>query len=172
MTNEEAVELIRNGVLKTDTPQRWADLGCGRGTFTEALATLLPYGSQIVAVDKSRQHLNNTMGNHVSFEFLQADFEHTDLGLSQLDGILLANSLHYVKDKKSLIHRLENYLSPAKRFLIVEYDTLDANPWVPYPIDFVHLEELFMGLNYQAVVKLAERKSSFRRANLYAAGIG
>ncbi|MPR35934.1 class I SAM-dependent methyltransferase [Salmonirosea aquatica] len=171
MTNKDAVELIRNGIQKTEVPQRWADLGCGSGTFTEALATVLPYGSQILAVDRSRQSLKKTMGNAVSVEFLRADFEKTDLNYTNLDGILLANSLHYVQDKEGLIRRLEKYLSPDKRFLVVEYDTLNANSWVPYPIDYIRLKELFMELNYQAVVKLSERKSLFGQGNLYAAAI-
>ena len=171
MTNKEAIELITGGLSKTDKPQKWADLGCGSGTFTEALANILPSESQILAVDKSMQHLKKTIGNNVSIDFLHADFERTDLGLSNLDGILLANSLHYVKDKKALIHRLEKYLSPNKRFLIVEYDTLNANQWVPYPIDFIRLKELFIGLNYNSIVKLSERKSVFGQVNLYAAGI-
>jgi ubiquinone/menaquinone biosynthesis C-methylase UbiE len=170
MTNKEAVGLINGGVLG-GKPQKWADLGCGSGTFTEALAAILPSGSSIVAVDKSLQHLEKTMGNHVSVDFIQADFERTDLSLSGLDGILLANSLHYVKDKNALIQRLEKYLAADKRFLIVEYDTLSANQWVPYPIDFVRLEDLFTALNYHSVVKLSEGRSLYGRANLYAAAV-
>ena len=171
MTNKEAVGLISWGIPKHNNPQRWADLGCGSGIFTEALASLLPYESQILAVDRNVQHLKKMMGNNVSVEFLHADFERTDLDLSNLDGILLANSLHYVKEKKALIHRLEKYLSPDRRFLIVEYDTLSANQWVPYPIDFIHLKKLFTALNYNTITKLSERKSVFGNGNMYAAGI-
>lgn len=171
MTNQEATSLITQGIPEGSKPQKWADLGCGGGTFTEVLATILPYGSQIVAVDQSMQHLEKTMGNGVSVNFIQADFERTDLELTDLDGILLANSLHYVKDKITLIRKLEKYLVTDKRFLIVEYDTLSANKWVPYPIDFVRLEELFTDLNYHSVVKLSERRSMYGRGNLYAAAI-
>lgn len=171
MTNKEAVELISKGISATSTPQKWADLGCGSGTFTKALADILPYESQILAVDKSMQHLEKTMGNNVSVDFLHADFERIDLGLSNLDGILLANSLHYVKDKKALVSRLEKYFSADKRFLIVEYDSLSANQWVPYPIDFIRLKELFTELNYNKIVKLSEQKSVYARGNIYAASI-
>ncbi|WAC14791.1 class I SAM-dependent methyltransferase [Dyadobacter pollutisoli] len=171
MTNQEAISLISKGIPQGSKPQKWADLGCGGGTFTVALATILPFGSQIVAVDKSMQQLEKTMGNGVSVNFIQADFEQIDLELTDLDGILLANSLHYVKDKITLIQRLEKYLITDKRFLIVEYDTLSANKWVPYPIDFIRLEELFADLNYRSVVKLSERKSLYGRGNLYAAAI-
>ena len=79
MTNSEAVELITNGIEKTNKPQRWVDLGCGSGTFTKALANILPTGSHIFAVDKNRQSLEKTMGNDVSIHFLKADFEKDDL---------------------------------------------------------------------------------------------
>jgi len=171
MTNSEAVELITNGIEKTNKPQRWADLGCGSGTFTKALANILPTGSHIFAVDKNRQSLEKTMGNDVSIHFLKADFEKDDLDLSNLDGILLANSLHYVKGKKALIHRLGKYLSSNKTFLIVEYDTLSANQWVPYPIDFLRLKELFSGVDYQTITRLSERRSVFGQGNIYAASI-
>lgn len=171
MTNKDAVELISKGISETGKPQKWADLGCGSGTFTKALADVLPFESQILAVDKSIQHLRKTMSNNVSVDFIQADFERTDLGLSNLDGILLANSFHYVKDKKALILRLEKYLSADKRFLIVEYDSLSTNQWVPYPIDFIRLKELFTELHYNTVVKLSERKSVYGRGNIYAASI-
>ncbi|WP_138480604.1 class I SAM-dependent methyltransferase [Dyadobacter bucti] len=171
MTIKEAVALISKGVYGAGKPQKWVDLGCGSGTFTRALADILPYESQILAVDQSIQHLEKTMGNSVSVDFLHADFERTDLGLLNLDGILLANSLHYVKDKKALVSRLEKYLSTDKRFLIVEYDSLSANQWVPYPIDFIRLKELFTQLNYNKVVKLSEQKSVYGRGNIYAASI-
>jgi precorrin-6B methylase 2 len=38
-------------------PQTWADLGCGAGAFTLALASLLPAGSTIHAMDRDRAAL-------------------------------------------------------------------------------------------------------------------
>jgi trans-aconitate methyltransferase len=167
MKNRDAVEMITKGIRQSGRPQRWADLGCGNGTFTEALAGILPDGSHVVAIDNGFQHLNKAMRDSVTVEFLQADFEHDDLKVSDLDGILLANSLHYVKDKARLIRKLEKYLSADKTFLVVEYDTLHANHWVPYPIDFLHLKELFSNHNYKTITKLSERKSLYGQGNLY-----
>jgi len=41
MQQENAISLIRDGVTGT-IDQYWADLGCGSGTFTMALKSLLP----------------------------------------------------------------------------------------------------------------------------------
>lgn len=62
MTQRDAIALIDHPLLHaasrdhwadlaTIAPVRWADLGCGSGTFTLALAGLLPSGSTIDAID-------------------------------------------------------------------------------------------------------------------------
>jgi trans-aconitate methyltransferase len=162
MKQTDAIALISKGV-EIGVPQRWADLGCGSGTFTAALLHLLPAGSQIEAIDRQRQQLNIPVG------FTMANFETDDLKLTALDGILMANSLHYVRDKKKLIGKLEAYFSGSRNFLIVEYDTDSANPWVPYPLSFSSLTTLFNELDYQQITKLTERPSAYNRAKIYAA---
>ncbi|MDB5145524.1 MAG: Methyltransferase protein, partial [Mucilaginibacter sp.] len=58
-------------------------MGCGSGTFTKALNSLLPAGSHITAVDRENQRLGLP-----NVDFLQTNFERDDLRLSGLDGIL------------------------------------------------------------------------------------
>lgn len=168
MTNQEAIELIGGGA-NGEPAQRWLDLGCGGGTFTEALATILPAHSNITGVDKDNQHLPPKMGNQVSIKFIEADFETKVLALAGLDGILMANSLHFIRDKESLIRRLETHFSTGRRFLIVEYDTTTSNPWVPYPIDFKGLKNLFDRIGTYSIAKLGERRSLYGSAMLYGA---
>jgi trans-aconitate methyltransferase len=162
MKQADAIALISKGI-ETGAPQRWADLGCGSGTFTAALLHLLPAGSQIEAIDRQRQQLNIQVG------FTMANFETDDLKLTALDGILMANSLHYIRDKKKLIAKLETYFSGDPSFLIVEYDTDSANPWVPYPLSFSSLTGLFNDLVYDQITKLGEQPSAYHRAKIYAA---
>ena len=152
MVRAEAIYLIQNAITG-DKPQRWTDLGCGSGTFTLALQSLLPAGSQIFAIDKQ--------GQKSPVDFLKADFEKDDLPLTGLDGILMANSFHYVRDKQKLIKKLEAYLSADPTFLIVEYDTTRFSPWVPYPINYLNLHQLFTSLGYTSIIKLAEAPSGF-----------
>ncbi|HWV30188.1 MAG TPA: class I SAM-dependent methyltransferase [Dyadobacter sp.] len=168
MTDQEAIELIGGGA-NGGHAQYWLDLGCGTGTFTEALATMLPAHSKITGVDKNYQQLPPQMGNQVSIKFIEADFEAEALEVAGLDGILMANSLHFIRDKESLIRRLENHFSKGIRFLIVEYDTTASNPWVPYPIVFKGLKSFFDRVGNYSISKLGERKSLYGSAMLYGA---
>ena len=80
---------------------KWADLGCGSGTFTLALASLLSKGSLIYALDTNEraiQGIPDSYGNAI-LKKLKGNFVIERLPFDDLDGILMANSLHYVKDK-------------------------------------------------------------------------
>ena len=56
-----------------------------------------------------------------------------------------------------------------RRFLIVEYDTDQANRWVPYPLSQARLTALFTTVGYSSIRMLRSRRSVYRRAALYAA---
>jgi hypothetical protein len=72
----------------------------------------------------------------------------------------MANSLHFVVNKSKLINQLETTFKHTPKFLIVEYDTIKSNPWVPYPISFHGLDDEFSSLGYHTL-KLAETPSRF-----------
>lgn len=168
----DAENLIRCEALTHATAgASWADLGCGSGLFSHALATLLPAGSTIYAVDRANTfnpHLRQNQVNPVIP--LLYDFVQDQLPLSNLDGILMANALHYVADKPALLDRLQDYLKPEAHLLIVEYDTDVPVPvWVPYPANFVSLSALLRSKGFRNITKLQERPSLFRSSNIYAA---
>jgi ubiquinone/menaquinone biosynthesis C-methylase UbiE len=102
-------------------------------------------------------------------DFIRADFDKDELQLEELDGILIANALHYVVDKAALITRLERMFSGEPCFIIIEYETDRRNPWVPYPIPFEKLKLLFVLLGYRSVLKINERQSAYRSGNMYCA---
>jgi ubiquinone/menaquinone biosynthesis C-methylase UbiE len=163
MSDEDAISLIKKA-MSGHEPQVWADLGCGSGTFTKALNSLLPVGSRITAIDREKERLDL-----VNVEFLRANFERDDLKLSGLDGILMANAIHYVAEKTALIKKLEPLFTGSPRFIMIEYDTDRANPWVPFPITFKQLQILFGALGYHKIVKVSERPSAYRSGNMYCA---
>ncbi len=66
---------------------------------------------------------------------LVADFTHP-MGLPPLDGIVMANSLHFVRDKLAVLRQVRDSLRPAGRLVLVEYEADHGNPWVPYPLTF------------------------------------
>ena len=80
----------------------WADVGAGHGAFTLALADLLGPGASVIAVDRDRGALAAN-ARSVSAAFpatrlttLVADFRGDLAALPQLDGLVAANSLHFV----------------------------------------------------------------------------
>jgi len=150
---------------KNQQPQVWLDLGCGTGLFTLALAANLPAGSKIIAIDKDEKVLRKLPAiiDGVEIETVAADFVYDALDVREVDGILMANSLHYVKDKETLLKRLHYLMKADGFFLIVEYDRPTSNPWVPYPLTVDDAKALFKGLGYLGFQVLNKRPSVFGR---------
>jgi ubiquinone/menaquinone biosynthesis C-methylase UbiE len=155
MDHADHVRLLQPAFGAANEIGVWADLGAGEGAFTLALADLLPPESIIHAIDRDRNALEK-LGRRFrqrlverglpplqegdaeelpELRTLQADFTR-DLNLRELDGIVMANSLHFVKDKAPVLARVRDMLKPGGRLLLVEYDTDSGNTWVPYPLSF------------------------------------
>jgi SAM-dependent methyltransferase len=139
MEHRDHVELIREGV--EGAGRTWADLGSGRGAFTLALADLLGPGATIHSVDRDGRALREqatALGARfpeVALHQRVADFT-GPLELPELDGVVMANSLHFVRDKLPVVRRITGHLRPGGRFVLVEYDADRGNPWVPHPLSF------------------------------------
>lgn len=160
MKISEAMALIRNPTLEQNRTQSWYDLGCGSGTFTMALAESLVSGSTIGAVDMDAKALEAIPeeAHGVAIRKVHADLRSPGLRLPMVDGILMANSLHFIKDKKQFLTKL---LPLADCFLIVEYERSKPTPWVPYPVRSENLQKLFKDLDVQQVEKLSTLRSRF-----------
>lgn len=168
----EAAALIESGVQPwTAKATTWADLGCGSGTFTKALASLLGDGSKIYAVDKVSQSITSSETNAVDIEFFKIDFIHEELPFSNLDGVLMANSLHYVNDKLQFIENVKKHLKAEGQMIIVEYDTEKRNPWIPYPVSFEVLRKILSGGGFTHIKKIGERNSIYRVEKMYACSV-
>ena len=166
MELKEAVEFIRPALWQLETDRIWADLGSGDGLFSRALATLLTPGSTIHAVDKTYHEIEPSInGNTIVFHPL--DFTEGVLPFAQLDGILMANSLHFVKDKRSLISNLRNFLRPGGQLLVIEYELEKGNQWIPYPIPYISLEIQMKESGFSQVEWIGERKSLYGGRKMY-----
>ena len=170
MTLQEGIALIKTDKIDSFKAATWADLGCGSGLFTNALASLLADESTIYAADKnlSSFHKDSSLKS-ILIKPVELNFERTPLPFNNLDGILMANSLHYVKNKKDFFEKIKTCLNANGCFLIVEYNMETANHWVPYPISFLSLKKLFHDVGFSFVEKISERPSAFNRGNLYSA---
>lgn len=153
-------------------PGTWADLGCGDGTFTRALAQLLASGSVVHAVDVDAAALANIPRGRdgVAIVTHQADFTQQPWPFDErLHGILMANSLHYVRDQDAFVRECATRLTDNGRFIIVEYDLERPNRWVPYPVSRRGLTALFTAAGYSSPVWLGSRPSVYQRGEMYAA---
>ena len=166
----QATKLIKHPDISSTAKTLWADLGCGSGLFTHALAGLLAADSKIYAVDKDAGALKRIhRPDTITIERIEADFVKDTLGLHDLNGILMANSLHFVEDKMAFIQKIEPYFAGEPCFLIVEYNTDNSNPWVPYPISFATLQALFKKLGYNSINAINEVPSRYNQAKMYSA---
>ncbi|HEX6543656.1 MAG TPA: class I SAM-dependent methyltransferase [Ktedonobacterales bacterium] len=140
MNHEDHVRLIRDGIVGGGSI--WADLGSGGGAFTLALADLLGLGGHIYSVDtdaralrEQRQALQARFPA-VTLEQRIADFTRP-LDLPPLDGVVMANSLHFQRHKEPVLRLVRGMLKPGGRLVLVEYNADRGNPWVPYPLSYL-----------------------------------
>ncbi len=139
MNQSDLVALLRDGV--PPGPGRWADLGAGAGAFTLALAELLGPGAHVTAVDKDARAMRDLVAEvgkrfpGVGVDVMVADFTR-QLGLQDLDGIVMANSLHFLREKGAVLDAVRAMLRPGGRLIVVEYGTDHGNPWVPHPFSY------------------------------------
>jgi ubiquinone/menaquinone biosynthesis C-methylase UbiE len=160
------VDLLRSGVPASGGV--WADLGAGNGAFTLALAQLISPGSVIYAIDQKQRPLHqlkqaaSARFPTVTLHTRLADFSQP-LDLPLLDGLVMANSLHFVPHKLPLLTRLRQYLRPGGRFLLVEYNTDRGNPWVPHPLSYRTWTALAAEAGFQSTQQLMAKPSRFLR---------
>lgn len=186
MTLHEAINLIRPGVIPPSGT--WADIGAGTGLFTEALMEILEEG-KIIAIDKSPHglYINKqlAMGNEqrtinegqlangkkakkINIEIVEADFNML-MVLPSLDGILMANALHYGNDHLYVLKNVLTFLKPGGTFILIEYDTEKPNPpWVPNPISLHTFRVMCKQVGLKDPVEIGRRKSIYQEGEMYA----
>jgi ubiquinone/menaquinone biosynthesis C-methylase UbiE len=164
MNHHDHVNLLRNGI--PGQGGSWADFGSGTGAFTLALADLIGPRGYIYSVDKDRSSLREQQRSmqaafpSARVEYIAADFTQR-LDLPALDGIVMANSLHFVRRKEPVLQLVRGYLRPGGRLLLVEYDTDRGNMWVPYPFSYATWEEMARRQGFVETTLLARYPSRF-----------
>ncbi len=170
MRHADHVALLRDGVPPGGT---WADLGSGEGAFTLALAELLGPGSGIHSVDtdggalRTQQRAMSERFPDVTIEVHRADFTRP-LELPPLDGIVMANSLHFHRDHAAVVRHVTGWLKPGGRFVLVEYDADRGNTWVPHTLSYATWKRIAEGTGLAETRLLHKVPSRFLGA-IYAA---
>jgi len=154
---------------------RWLELGAGSGAFTLALLDLLGDGASVVALDRDADALRrledeaqrrfpSTVVSSVAGNFT----EPPPVEPASFDGVLMANSLHFVRDKEPVLRHAIRALKPGGRFLLVEYGSDHGNQWVPWPIGFPTWAELAARAGLGDTRRIGEVPSRFL-GSMYAA---
>ena len=172
MEHHEMVELIRRGVPGEGGV--WADLGAGTGNFTWALRELLGAQGTIYAVDRdgsairAQQSRIKHAGPGAAIVPMQADITQAPK-LPPLDGALMANALHFVRDQAAALRLIGGYLRPRGRVLIVEYDLAEPLRYVPFPVAFARFQSLAAGAGLHQAALIGRRISPSSGIAMYAA---
>jgi ubiquinone/menaquinone biosynthesis C-methylase UbiE len=167
MDHKDHVDLLRPANL----PQGgvWADFGAGSGAFTLALSELIGLKAEIYAIDKDRsgfgtleQSHRTLFGTSQNIHPVRADFTGV-LSLPPLDGIIMANSLHFFKDKEKVLRHVRSFLKLNGTLLLVEYNVDSGNMWVPYPLSFETYQALAPRAGFTEPHLLGTHASRFLR---------
>lgn len=140
MDHHDHVNLLRAANLTQGGT--WADLGAGSGAFTLALRELVGLDATIYAVDKDRGALNQLESTHRArfgssrnLILLNQDLTRPS-HIPPLDGVIMANSLHFFRDKEKVLRHVHALLKPNGALLLIEYNVDSGNIWVPHPLSF------------------------------------
>ncbi len=172
MDHADHVALIRDGL--DGAGPRWLELGAGSGAFTLALVDVLGE-AHVVAVDRDASALRK-LEQAMASRFPTSDVR-TMVGdftrpmpveAASFDGVLMANSLHFVRDKVPVLRAAIDVLRPGGRFLLVEYGSDRGNPWVPWPIGYASWEKLAAQVGLRDTRRSGEVPSRFL-GSIYAA---
>lgn len=168
MTHNEAMALIRSAV----TPgEAWAELGAGHGTFTMALGELAGPAGSVWASDRDAAAVRAleqlVLPGNAELRVAQCDFTRS-LDIPPVDGVLMANALHFARDQESVLRQLVDQLPPGGKLLLVEYDRSRGTPWVPYPVPPGRFRELVAEVGLDEPQEIGRRASRYHRA-MYAA---
>ncbi len=164
MDHRDHVRLIDAGVRGGGTI--WADLGSGAGAFTLALADLLGPDGSIYSVDRDAARLREqSRALAARFPAVRVGQVHADftqpLDLPPLDGIVMANSLHFVREKAPVLALVRGYLREGGRLVLVEYDADAGNQWVPYPLSFETWRDVAARAGFRETRRIASVPSRF-----------
>jgi ubiquinone/menaquinone biosynthesis C-methylase UbiE len=175
MEHSDHVDLLRPAGLRTGGT--WADLGAGAGAFTLALRELVGPEAEIYAVDADATRLNDLeeeykkrFGDTSKLHLMTADFS-SRLAAPPLDGLLMANSLHFFKDKEPVLRAVRSLLKTDGVMLLVEYNVDAGDLWVPYPLSFETFQTLAPRVGFTEPRLLGTHPSSYQR-EFYAASAG
>ncbi len=165
MTDAEALALLR-AAIPAACGETWADLGAGTGTFTRALATLVGTTGRVHAVDADAGALRVIESwaarspHDRPVTAIRADVTRS-LDVPPLDGVVMANVLHFVASAEAALRSIAAQLRPGGRLVLIEYEGRRPSRWVPHPIPAARFAELATASGFHRPRVVATRPSAF-----------
>lgn len=168
VTHDEAVALIRPAVASGEA---WAELGAGHGTFTKALGELAGPTGSVWASDRDPAAVHAleqlALPGGTPLRVARCDFARSP-DLPPVDGVLMANALHFARDQESVLRHAVYQLKRGGKLLLVEYDRTRGTPWVPFPVPPARFRELAAAVGLEEPEEVGRRASRYHR-EMYAA---
>jgi ubiquinone/menaquinone biosynthesis C-methylase UbiE len=166
MNHADAVALLRAAIPAADG-ETWADLGAGSGVFTRALAEVVGPAGRVIAVDRDTRGLASIRAwgarernAAADVSVLQADVS-AAMDLPPLDGVVMANVLHFIADAAGALGRIAAHLRPGGRLVLIEYEGRRPSPWVPHPVSAARFADLAAGAGLTQPRVVATRPSAY-----------
>ncbi|HEX6747828.1 MAG TPA: class I SAM-dependent methyltransferase [Longimicrobium sp.] len=165
MNDRDALALLRAAIPSADR-ETWADLGAGGGTFTRALAALVGPSGHVIAVDADERALAglrrwaDALRGGPAVTLLRADIAGA-FDLPPVDGVVMANVLHFIAEPEAALARIAAHLEPGGRLVLIEYEGRRPSRWVPYPVSAARFAEFAAGAGLAPPRVAATRPSAF-----------
>lgn len=171
MNHADHVALIKGSI--SEPGGTWADFGSGTGAFTLALAEVVGRDAHLYSIDQQHNALRQqeqTMRRtfpELQVEYIAADYT-KPLDLPALDGLVMANALHFQRHKDGVLQLMYRYLRAGGRFILIEYNTDQGNFGVPHPFSYESWATMAHRNGFVNTQLLATRPSRFM-GEIYAA---
>ncbi len=152
--------LVRELYLKPG--DRVADIGCGSGAYTIALAQEVGETGQVFAVDVHREALHTLAGTLEkrglqNVEMIWANVEQRiPIDAYSLDAVVVSNVLFQLGNINPLLFQLSKLLKPESQLLIVEWSNSHGGigPHKDHVIDEAQAEKLVLEHNFRILKRL------------------
>ena len=115
--NNDIKSWLQNQFTRTDAV---LELGCGTGTFSEAVAPLV---KDLIATDMSEPMLQQArakLGRHSNLRFQKEDAYKTSFNESAFDAVLMVNLLHIVHDPALILEECSRVVRDGGRVVVAD----------------------------------------------------
>jgi ubiquinone/menaquinone biosynthesis C-methylase UbiE len=129
----------------------WIDAGCGNGTFTFPLASMV---SKIIALDTNKHNLSyleSRISSEMAIETKLFDFNIPSWYKTPVDGILFGFSLHDNPNHKKALENAYFQLKEKGKLVVFEYSSDKSVFWVPHPLPLNRLIPILNNLAFQDI---------------------